>query len=157
MSKERNLNYRNSDSKGNKAKRIGWGKRKEDTILREGVSLQCCFPFTGNRRRIWEAVRREWSFKRLCCWSSKEIQKCGGNKRGRWRKTSPLLFQSWNLCVVNTSNRMTKTKKTNRINLFSGFINQDKIENLLSRRTAVNFAQMRNARARRANVQFYID
>jgi len=154
MSKERNLNYRNSD---NKAKRIGWRKRKEDTILREGVSLQCCFPFTGNRRRIWEAVRREWSFKRLCCWSSKEIQKCGGNKRGRWRKTSPLLFQSWNLFVVNTSNRMTKTRKTNRINLFSGFINQDKIENLLSRRTAIKFSQMRNARARRAKVRFYID
>ena len=111
MWKERNLNYRNIDSKGNKAKRIGGGKRKQDTILREGVSLQCCFPFTGNRRRIWEAIRREWSFKRLCCWSSKEIQKCGGNKRGRWRKTSPLLFQSWNLCVVNISNRMTKTKK----------------------------------------------
>ena len=58
---------------------------------------------------------------------------------------------------MNTSNRLTKTKKTNRINLFSGFINQDKIENLLSRRTAIKFAQMRNARARRAEVQSYID
>lgn len=40
MSKERNLNYRNSD---NKAKRIGWGKRKEDTILREGVHCNAVF------------------------------------------------------------------------------------------------------------------
>lgn len=79
------------------------------------------------------------------------------NEVGERKHLHSCFNRSRNLCVVNTSNRMTKTKKTNRINLFSGFINQDKIENLLSRRTAVKFAQMRNARARRAKVQSYID
>ena len=61
MSKERNLNYRNSDSKGNKAKQIGGGKRKEDTILKWYYDQIFTPDFSGVSYRI------PWKDKNAVC------------------------------------------------------------------------------------------